>query len=210
MEFKRAGVVKWYNCGLQNRDWGFDSLHPCHHVKGGFVEDHLDKGDFFVGDENQIVCYNQTRVSYLSKQGGMLWKTLKSAYKSKILVILISIIFALGYYWFSNWQSQNTINSSKAVNSIFTNQDEQSTGYTTGKISELGSNFVVLELMDKSKIRFSIDNQTKFQETRVENGSKFFVVNNQLNIASLKQDQRISIVLAKDETELVAREINIE
>ena len=24
------GVVKWYDCGLQNRKWGFDSLIPCH------------------------------------------------------------------------------------------------------------------------------------------------------------------------------------
>lgn len=28
---KKAGLVKWYNSGLQNRGRGFDSLIPCIH-----------------------------------------------------------------------------------------------------------------------------------------------------------------------------------
>ena len=44
------GLVKWYNNGLQNHCWEFDSLIPCHIVL-------LMQGYFFI-DSTSLMVYN--------------------------------------------------------------------------------------------------------------------------------------------------------
>lgn len=149
-----------------------------------------------------------------------MWKTLKfklnisHLLKWFLVFTLLVTLILLGYYFYnSNFKSpKNTFNSSAVINSLFSNQEESSLTYAYGNISEIAKDSIILQLLDgrNNRIEVFVNKETKFQEIKEQDGSKIFNINDQLTFDSLKEGQRISLVLNQKDSKLVAKEINIE